>query len=773
MSNSNNRQLYIKPLYINQHVGGKIPPIDNTKYIKSQLENIKSSQDFIPPFKYTNNLSNNNGNSMHIPPSISHKITNTNMHSINTPKNVYPGDEEKNNRYDPYSGYLYKYGLLDNSRDKRRYVSNYINIDSRYRSQIPITYPDDPFLLSTNPLTFTDGSDVVHITHPSNNYKNGTLITIKGVTSSYSILRSQINNIPTIDIQHNTSVMKITGIQTSMPNLQVSLLGDTFKVLIQNIKGDTNNIDYWGNIPINLLNTTHSMYSNVQNLRDPITDILLSSPIYDYSIDSFFVFLPMALSVAYVMTNYNYKVTLLSLAGIPINLLNANYPLGIDQLQGYHIVQNVSDTGYDITVGSSAKTQLPSIPINGGGSGVYVAEINNIEAGYGNPNKYTIKLGKTYHDVISVKLVSLEFPNTNYSINNNINNSNNKLYWNNLDDGDFLYNIVVPSGNYNDNDLEITLQSLLKNIPIYNNDDTYTYNYDVSINKNTHVASITSYKQYTLPESIIETDPIILPNSTSIIPQPIRLIITNPNNIMQLPGSTIIISGAIDTLGIPASVINGSHIVSLIDPLNDTTLGNTFAIDLPLFNFLGSRLDTKGGMTIKIFIPNMFRLRFDFQDTLGTVLGWRDPGKPNSVTEYSTSLSNQDLYAFNITTDSFGNPITITNNILNLCGDNYVYMVANPINTYTSIGPIKQAFAKILLLDSPGKILFNNYVNINLVYDDPIFELTELEIAFYTQYGDLYNFNGAEHSFMLEIISVHDIPENTHISANTGKNYNM
>ena len=100
-------------------------------------------------------------------------------------------------------------------------------------------------------------------------------------------------------------------------------------------------------------------------------------------------------------------------------------------------------------------------------------------------------------------------------------------------------------------------------------------------------------------------------------------------------------------------------------------------------------------------------------------------------------------------------------------------MVAKPIKTYRTIGKIKDAFAKIILCDVPGKVLYNTFVQMNYVFEDPLHELHDLDIAFYTPDGSLFNFNGVDHSYTLEIVTVTDIPEGTGISANTGKNYNQ
>lgn len=100
-------------------------------------------------------------------------------------------------------------------------------------------------------------------------------------------------------------------------------------------------------------------------------------------------------------------------------------------------------------------------------------------------------------------------------------------------------------------------------------------------------------------------------------------------------------------------------------------------------------------------------------------------------------------------------------------------MVANPIKTFYTFGPIRNGFAKILLSDCPGKVLFDTFVPMIHYYEDPLNELFELHIAFYNPDGTLVNFHGKDHSFTLEIITISDIPDGTGINAHTGKNYNQ
>jgi hypothetical protein len=89
--------------------------------------------------------------------------------------------------------------------------------------------------------------------------------------------------------------------------------------------------------------------------------------------------------------------------------------------------------------------------------------------------------------------------------------------------------------------------------------------------------------------------------------------------------------------------------------------------------------------------------------------------------------------------------------------NNYVFLVIPDLN---HIDPIENndlnvaegsAFAKILF---PGNsnTLYNTYVSSQKVYYDYLFNnLNQLEIAFVTNNGSLFDFNGADHSFSLKL----------------------
>jgi hypothetical protein len=102
------------------------------------------------------------------------------------------------------------------------------------------------------------------------------------------------------------------------------------------------------------------------------------------------------------------------------------------------------------------------------------------------------------------------------------------------------------------------------------------------------------------------------------------------------------------------------------------------------------------------------------------------------------------------------------NNPYELNQNNYIFLVIPNLNHIdniqnTSFSSTDGAFAKVLLPGDSNRVVYNTYVAGTKVYYDKLFtNLSELEVAFVTNKGTLFDFNGAEHSFTLEITEIID-----------------
>lgn len=111
----------------------------------------------------------------------------------------------------------------------------------------------------------------------------------------------------------------------------------------------------------------------------------------------------------------------------------------------------------------------------------------------------------------------------------------------------------------------------------------------------------------------------------------------------------------------------------------------------------------------------------------------------------------------------------ILNRVISLEGDNYIYLTNELLETVATTGEVDHIFAKILLSDPPGSLLFNTFLS-NAKYFDvtPLPKLAELEFRFVDRNGDLFNFNGVDHSISLEVEEYVDYLSDTQLSDRRG-----
>ena len=70
-------------------------------------------------------------------------------------------------KYDPYSGYLYGRGLMSDGNQRRKIISTFIDINSKFRNTKPSITTNPASQLPPNPLGFTNGSNVITVNHPN------------------------------------------------------------------------------------------------------------------------------------------------------------------------------------------------------------------------------------------------------------------------------------------------------------------------------------------------------------------------------------------------------------------------------------------------------------------------------------------------------------------------------------------------------------------------------------------------------------------------------
>lgn len=746
MSDYTNRMNLKRDKFISPYVGGS----DKRKDLKFESDRFNEQQRVIndkknnlPDF-YTNNTKN-----------YKQSDNRNNVNNNDDINNIQTFLPQSNGRYDPYVGFLYNNGLLTGTS---RVLSNrqFVNIDSRHRNKDPVIEKDFSIALTKNPLVFTNGSNQVFIRHNNHEFAAGDKISISGVVGDYvplsMVFTSGGETLRALEFTSGSEYVKVRYPH----NLNEKYVDEDIYVTISGIKANVNNT-YLDNLPINSINKRHLVILDTDNLDEIIQDYFL-----------------IKLDNAYVGTydpdNYRIELRFQATGGIPLKYLNAEFPVDVDHYQGYHEITSATSSGYYITLTKSAiiETQRDL-----GGGGVEVAKINIVSNGYSSPNNYIISLEQTFHNVTMMRLVSTEIPNTEKVFTN----KNNKIYWQNLDDGDHVYSIEIDSGNYTPEELVDVIHNKIYNTNRINVDNdaannpniaNYTKNHYIQLTIDTasDIVNFRSFKESELLEPIVEISPAIQENPTkddeNLGRTKFILTLKHSNHSLNV-GDAVLIKDCISHMGIPSNKINGEHeVYAIIDKDN-------YQIELDRLNLSDNRVNTGGGLAVLVYTPNVFRLRFDYSDTMGSVLGFRNAGQTNSISKYDIEISNKDEYDQDVAKNTSGVDIVLTNNHLNLSGDNYIIMTCSNFETLLDVGPVKRAFAKLLLTDLPGKTIFNQFVSIPAVFNDPIGQLSELEFTFYNPDGTLFDFEGLDHSFTLEIVTIREDPAGTGASAKTGR----
>ena len=614
-----------------------------------------------------------------------------------------------------------------------------INIDSRNRNISPLNIVGNRFKIN-NAFSISSNSNVLTIYHQNHNFQIEDKITIQNVVSDIS----QIEN--PIEITKGSKLIKIKQTHEFIEGY------DRFSdihIELSGIRGNTRNYSFIDNIPVSILNRSHKVIfkKDVSGVIDP---------------NFYFIEIPIT-----PLNNYTdginnigntVKIKLLNLNGIPLSFINADFPVNINQRFGFHVVQNVIDSNsYQIELDAKASVSGDNL----GGVNIIIGKIDGGINGYPNPNNYIIPLKKTFYNVIKIEMVTSEIPNSSFVIRSSGDRINNKIRWQNLEDGDFIYEANITRGNYTPDQLK---EEIIKQIELVERNNVLDSNIPsnkvikfhrafIDINTSTNVINFKLFK-----ENIIERPITYEPSSVSTDPDVFR--IKHINHTLEV-GDIIIIRNSLSTDGISSNIINSEHIISkIIDKDN-------YRIQLPKNNKISDTTKTGGGVSVSILTPLHFRLLFNSTDTIGDIIGFRSVGESHAITKFGTSISNDQQYDRDFASSVTGESDDVfKNKIINLSGDNYVLLTNSISDNSLDTGKTENLMAKILFIDPPGSISFNTHITMVSEFEKPISSLSQLEFKFIAPDGNLYDFNEVDHSFTIQITERTSNP--TNVSSRTG-----
>lgn len=709
---------------------------------------------------------------------------------------------DKYHEYDPYYGYLQEHGLLKENYTTR--INNsYININSSARITTPQLITETEYNLSNNPLSFatttllhgisTSTVTTLRISYPNHSFSKGDKITLNGVSTSeisintvyenssnetkYSVLFT--NNSMSIafvcnyDGTNTISTMSFdpyfkigTGINyTDLKNYDTS----NMTVTITGFETD-DGTSFIGNIPVNFLNSTHRIYfSNpdytiINGIKVFSSDTLINVPSNDVvsKITGFYILLDTQFLGDQLTENMKITLRFNYIGGISLNRLNAGFPINDNNSTGYHQIYSITSDTLDVLLTKTAYYQDTSF----GGTTIYISKIINLISGYSTPSEYKIELPYCIENVITAKMISSTFPNTSTIFRNTSEFQNTYLYWQNREDGTALYNISISPGNYSIisliQEIETKVYAVEKIISqltgsLYNNKNVIK----VSINESTNLVTFKSYKEAIVDKPIHITDPVITDTSIQTTSTFI-LTILHAQHGFNSDSDIVLFDNFIQTFGIPASILNGIHNINTI--IDDST----YTIKVINVNLDSDRTNTGGGFSTKIYFPNKFRLLFNTLNTMGNELGFRKVGEDTSITSFNTVITNADSYQNELVTiedgysyvnDESGNLILLKNNVFNFNGFTNLIMVIRELQNGKNISHAKNIgdfFAKINF--ETLKYNIDTYINTPKLLYNPI-NISELTVSFYSPDGYIYDFNGLEHSYIIEFTHISYVPE--------------
>lgn len=212
---------------------------------------------------------------------------------------------------------------------------------------------------------------------------------------------------------------------------------------------------------------------------------------------------------------------------------------------------------------------------------------------------------------------------------------------------------------------------------------------------------------------------------------PSILRIYHPNHFFS-PNTQIKISSSGPINRVPQTVLNSEHLISKI--ISD----NEYLIELDKY----IPLDTVNErcQLVSVKYPMRIQLMFNFPDTVGPVLGFENCGKPGSITGFKHCIRNID----------FG-----SNPNIKIPQSNYFYICSPELSHIEGTKPVSNVFAIGQLTSDHGKISHNCTIPSIKTYIPPLKHLSEINFCFKQKNDQLVDFNGADHSFVLEIIESH------------------
>ena len=315
------------------------------------------------------------------------------------------------------------------------------------------------------------------------------------------------------------------------------------------------------------------------------------------------------------------------------------------------------------------------------------------------PSNFKIFLGRTFYNVREVKLVSVEFPNTDAVINS----KNNLIYWRNQEDIQLdiidnitktypVYKATLRTGSYVINSLQTELTTELGLIKRSNPNKPYYHYFVVTLDYDTDVVTFIS-----LILSQLTVNPLTTLVNTGIIT-------VNAPNHGFTSGQEVYILGATTVAGIPGTKINGFQKVSIISSA-------IFQFEV---NINASETLTGGGNVVKTGTQAPFQFLYgEYSNTVAQNIGYPLENSSNLISTNLSSIRNYYLIEITMVGGSFETSLDYIGNTL-ILQNTGGYLDNNGVagNSIDGVNVISNVLSTNTILVSLSTTLYNTiYVN--------------------------------------------------------------
>lgn len=749
-----------------------------------------------------------------------------------------------------------------------RLLTNFVTINSRDRLLYPQLVCSAIDRLPPNSLYFTAGSRCVHVRYPGHGLRPDDTITLTHVYTDDVHLSCPFetrkgSKFIRIDLSKNTTSGDTDHQDAHYDNLYVQITGVTDNLGTSGISANHIN----GVHRVHSTCTYSNHVSNITHGTDAVS--LVADPRYIYiavpkqSLSFYSDRYPHQHQYHHPqstgVTNANVTIKFLSIAGVPLYLLNNHHQRSLSALDTHHIVTGVVDVDtITITVHQAA-----TATIAGGGDVMCIAKVHDHVRGHPSPSQYTINLPREYLNVVMVEVRSIEIPMSGFLVRSDERyGKNDSIYWQNVDDDNgpdsAPYACSIQPGNYTPRTLAHALQTAMNTVIRSTTDQPHTFTVDIDAGTGTtciqqqHTTVLdqapptlleqiteqcynmyivcpvltslttgdrfhlrqTTAGTFTLSETVMTGDHTV---HSSTVFDDFDTIITNPFTPATVQ-STVIERQAnlvealsqhytIDTVeqctatGITYQrVTRHPHLIQVridlppVDCDHRTQRTITTTTTTPAATVI-SYPDVQQPVHVTTHVP--FRLLFQESDTLGRILGFRNPGMTDSVTPYQSTIRNSDLYDYETVLGLTATQVPSTT--IDFIGHTYMYLCCPQLSTIdTATAPslsaavhhdhdadahttmlsrtITGVFAKIQMRcahrdhsQSPMVLYTDSVVaNVPTVFQTPLTALASLDVSFITPDGHLYDFNGHDHSITLAITQSDAHLSTTQFNPNSG-----